>query len=135
MQGTEMRKNRIFWLSKPTLKVFYLKPVLWKMYHLGLSGKFTLFSLFGLFDKLKVFYNFIPKQLDEVWREMRWIMDALQYARYKQPVCGLPVTKLIDPSDEQNLKKINSASSHIDCLPSPSPSPEMNRRKAVSGKQ
>lgn len=62
-------------------------------------------------------------------------MDALQYARYKQPVSGLPITKLIDPSDEQNLKKINSTSSHTDCLPSPSPSPEMHRRKAVSGKQ
>ncbi|XP_014646114.1 PREDICTED: uncharacterized protein LOC106802510 [Ceratotherium simum simum] len=66
---------------------------------------------------------------------MRWIMDALQYARYKQPVCGLPITKLIDPSDEQNLKKINSTSSHIDCLPSPFPSPEMHRRKAVSDSQ
>nr|XP_023508594.1 uncharacterized protein LOC106782731 [Equus caballus] len=66
---------------------------------------------------------------------MRWIMDALQYARYKQPVSGLPITKLIDPSDEQNLKKINSTSSHTDCLPSPSPSPEMHRRKAVSDSQ
>ncbi|KAF6297987.1 ankyrin repeat and fibronectin type III domain containing 1 [Rhinolophus ferrumequinum] len=72
------------------------------------------------------------QQIDEVWREMRWIMDALQYARYKQPVSGLYITKLIDLSDEQNLKKISSTSSHIDCLPSPSPSPEMHRRKAVS---
>lgn len=62
-------------------------------------------------------------------------MDALQYARYKQPISGLPITKLIDASDEQSLKKISSTSSHIDCLPSPSPSPEMHRRKAVSGKQ
>uniref|UniRef100_A0A8C6DKU1 Ankyrin repeat and fibronectin type III domain containing 1 n=1 Tax=Moschus moschiferus TaxID=68415 RepID=A0A8C6DKU1_MOSMO len=75
------------------------------------------------------------QQIDEVWREMRWIMDALHYARYKQPVSGLSITKLIDPSDEQNLKKINSTSSHIDCLPSPSPSPEMQRRKAVSDSQ
>jgi hypothetical protein len=66
---------------------------------------------------------------------MRWITDALQYARYKQPVSDLPITRLIDLSDEQNLKKISSTSSHIDCLPSPSPSPEMHRRKAVSGKQ
>nr|KAF6301085.1 ankyrin repeat and fibronectin type III domain containing 1 [Pipistrellus kuhlii] len=72
------------------------------------------------------------QQIDEVWREMRWIMDALQYARYKQSMSGLPITKLIDPSDEQNLKKMSSTSSHIDCLPSPSPSPEMHRRKAVS---
>lgn len=62
-------------------------------------------------------------------------MDALQYARYKQPVSGLPITKLIDSSNEQNLKKISSTSSHIDCLPSTSPSPEMHRRKAMSGKQ
>uniref|UniRef100_A0A5F9CWV4 Ankyrin repeat and fibronectin type III domain containing 1 n=1 Tax=Oryctolagus cuniculus TaxID=9986 RepID=A0A5F9CWV4_RABIT len=75
------------------------------------------------------------QQIDEVWREMRWIMDALQYARYKQPVSGLPITKLIDLSNEQNLKKINSTSSHIDCLPSPSPSPEMHRRKAMSDSQ
>nr|KAF6295053.1 ankyrin repeat and fibronectin type III domain containing 1 [Myotis myotis] len=72
------------------------------------------------------------QQIDEVWREMRWIMDALQYARYKQSMSGLSITKLIDPSDEQNLKKMSSTSSHIDCLPSPSPSPEMHRRKAVS---
>jgi hypothetical protein len=84
---------------------------------------------------LNAFHHFIPKQIDEVWREMRWIMDALQYARYKQPVSGLPITKLIDSSSEQNLKKISSTSSHIDCLPSTSPSPEMHRRKAVSGKQ
>ncbi|XP_031323955.2 ankyrin repeat and fibronectin type-III domain-containing protein 1 [Camelus dromedarius] len=75
------------------------------------------------------------QQIDEVWREMRWIMDALHYARYKQPVSGLSITKLIDPSDEQNLKKINSTSSHIDCLASPSPSPEMHRRKAMSDSQ
>lgn len=62
-------------------------------------------------------------------------MDALHYARYKQPVSGLSITKLIDPSDEQNLKKINSTSSHIDCLASPSPSPEMHRRKAMSDSQ
>uniref|UniRef100_G3UED5 Ankyrin repeat and fibronectin type III domain containing 1 n=1 Tax=Loxodonta africana TaxID=9785 RepID=G3UED5_LOXAF len=75
------------------------------------------------------------QQIDEVWREMRWIMDALQYARYKQPVSGLPITKLLDSSDEQNLQKINSTSSHIDCPPSPAPSPEMCRRKAVSDPQ
>ncbi|KAH0513418.1 Ankyrin repeat and fibronectin type-III domain-containing protein 1, partial [Microtus ochrogaster] len=75
------------------------------------------------------------QQTDEVWREMRWIMDALQYARYKQPVFGLPITKLLDSSHEQNLKKISSTSSHIDCLPSTSPSPETHRRKAMSESQ
>ncbi|KAM9003549.1 ankyrin repeat and fibronectin type-III domain-containing protein 1 [Sarcophilus harrisii] len=75
------------------------------------------------------------QQIDEIWREMRWITDALQYARYKQPGTGLPITKLIDPSSEQNEKKVNSTSSPIDCLPSPSPSPETQRRKAVSDSQ
>ncbi|XP_043855457.1 ankyrin repeat and fibronectin type-III domain-containing protein 1-like [Dromiciops gliroides] len=75
------------------------------------------------------------QQIDEIWREMRWITDALQYARYKQPGTGLPIMKLIDPSNEQNEKKVNSTSSPIDCLPSPSPSPETQRRKAVSDSQ
>ncbi|KAM4664149.1 LOW QUALITY PROTEIN: ankyrin repeat and fibronectin type-III domain-containing protein 1 [Discoglossus pictus] len=75
------------------------------------------------------------QQTDEIWREMRWIMDALQYARYKQPVAGLPITRLLDLSEEQNQKKNNSTSSHLDCLPSPSPSPEMHRRKTMSDSQ
>ncbi|XP_072259420.1 ankyrin repeat and fibronectin type-III domain-containing protein 1 [Pyxicephalus adspersus] len=75
------------------------------------------------------------QQTDEIWREMRWIMDALQYARYKQPVAGLPITKFLDLTEEQNQKKNNSTSSHLDCLPSPSPSPEMHRRKTMSDSQ
>ncbi|MEE6507008.1 hypothetical protein FKM82_007938 [Ascaphus truei] len=75
------------------------------------------------------------QQADEIWREMRWITDALQYARYKQPVAGLPITRFIDLTEEQNEKKNNSTSSHLDCLPSPSPSPEMHRRKAVTDSQ
>ncbi|KAG9473599.1 hypothetical protein GDO78_004084 [Eleutherodactylus coqui] len=75
------------------------------------------------------------QQIDEVWREMRWIMDALQYARYKQPVAGLPITKFLDLLEEQNQKKNNSTSSHLDCLPSPSPSPELHRRKTASDSQ
>ncbi|XP_056406576.1 ankyrin repeat and fibronectin type-III domain-containing protein 1 isoform X2 [Hyla sarda] len=75
------------------------------------------------------------QQTDEIWREMRWIMDALQYARYKQPVAGLPITRFLDLSEEQNQKKNNSTSSHLDCLPSPSPSPELHRRKTTSDSQ
>ncbi|XP_063817349.1 ankyrin repeat and fibronectin type-III domain-containing protein 1 isoform X2 [Pseudophryne corroboree] len=75
------------------------------------------------------------QQTDEIWREMRWIMDALQYARYKQPVAGLPITRFLDLSEEQTQKKNNSTSSHLDCLPSPSPSPEMHRRKAAIDSQ
>ncbi|OCT58524.1 hypothetical protein XELAEV_18002087mg [Xenopus laevis] len=75
------------------------------------------------------------QQTDEIWREMRWIMDALQYARNKQPVAGLPITTFIDLCEEQIEKKNNSTSSHLDCLPSPSPSPEMHRRRPLSDSQ
>ncbi|XP_063309415.1 ankyrin repeat and fibronectin type-III domain-containing protein 1 [Pelobates fuscus] len=75
------------------------------------------------------------QQTDEKWREMRWIMDALQYARYKQPITGLPITRFIDLSEDQSQTKNNSTSSHLDCLPSPSPSPEMHRRKTASDSQ
>ncbi|KFV03536.1 hypothetical protein N339_10767, partial [Pterocles gutturalis] len=77
------------------------------------------------------------QQIDEIWREMRWITEALQYARYKQPAAGLPIKKLVDLSEEHSQKKISSTSSHLDCLPSPPPSPEarIQRRKAVSDSQ
>ncbi|XP_030317781.1 ankyrin repeat and fibronectin type-III domain-containing protein 1 [Calypte anna] len=76
------------------------------------------------------------QQIDEIWREMRWITEALQYARYKQPAPGLPIEKLVDLS-EHSQKKFSSTSSHLDCLPSPPPSPEARtqRRKAVSDSQ
>nr|XP_009937512.1 PREDICTED: ankyrin repeat and fibronectin type-III domain-containing protein 1-like [Opisthocomus hoazin] len=32
------------------------------------------------------------QQMEEIWREMRWIMDALQHARYKQPSCGVSLS-------------------------------------------
>uniref|UniRef100_A0A8D0E974 GATA-type transcription activator N-terminal domain-containing protein n=1 Tax=Salvator merianae TaxID=96440 RepID=A0A8D0E974_SALMN len=77
------------------------------------------------------------QQIDEIWREMRWINEALQYARYKQPAAGLLITRIVDLSEENIQKKISSTSSHLDCLPSPPPSPEMetHRRKAVSDSQ
>uniref|UniRef100_A0A8C0HMY2 Ankyrin repeat and fibronectin type III domain containing 1 n=1 Tax=Buteo japonicus TaxID=224669 RepID=A0A8C0HMY2_9AVES len=77
------------------------------------------------------------QQIDDIWREMRWITEALQYARYKQPAAGLPIKKLVDLSEEHSQKKISSTSSHLDCLPSPPPSPEarIQRRKAVSDSQ
>ncbi|XP_038613248.1 ankyrin repeat and fibronectin type-III domain-containing protein 1 [Tachyglossus aculeatus] len=77
------------------------------------------------------------QQIDETWREMRWIMEALQYARFKQPAAGLPISRLIDLSEEPIHNKGNSSSSPINCLPSPppSPSPETQRRKAVSDSQ
>uniref|UniRef100_A0A669PQD4 Uncharacterized protein n=1 Tax=Phasianus colchicus TaxID=9054 RepID=A0A669PQD4_PHACC len=77
------------------------------------------------------------QQVDEIWREMRWITEALQYARYKQPAAGLPIKKLVNLSEEHSQKKVSSTSSHLDCLPSPPSSPEARsqRRKAVSDSQ
>ncbi|KAG7491711.1 hypothetical protein MATL_G00007390 [Megalops atlanticus] len=75
------------------------------------------------------------QQMDEMRREMRWITDALQYARYKQPLGGVPITWLVDPKVETAVQKNDSTSSNMDYLPTPSPSPEMRRRKAVSDSQ
>ncbi|XP_069503032.1 ankyrin repeat and fibronectin type-III domain-containing protein 1-like isoform X3 [Ambystoma mexicanum] len=69
------------------------------------------------------------QQMEEMWREMRWMMDALQHARYKQPACGVPLTWFIDESSEVLLKeKPQSTSSQLDYLPSPTPSPETSRK-------
>ncbi|KAI5623376.1 ankyrin repeat and fibronectin type-III domain-containing protein 1 isoform X2, partial [Silurus asotus] len=70
------------------------------------------------------------QQMDEMWRDIRWITDALQYARYKQPMGGVPVTWLVDASLEPVTQKYDSISSNADYLPTPSPSPEL-RRKAT----
>ncbi|KAK9530926.1 hypothetical protein VZT92_012399 [Zoarces viviparus] len=73
------------------------------------------------------------QQLDEMRRDLRWLTDALQYARYKQPRGGVPVTSLLDVSAaESDQQKTDSTSSNMDFLPTPSPSPELRRRKAVS---
>ncbi|GLD56664.1 ankyrin repeat and fibronectin type-III domain-containing protein 1, partial [Lates japonicus] len=68
-------------------------------------------------------------------RDLRWITDALQYARYKQPRGGVPITCLVDanaPENDSGQQKTDSTSSTMDYLPTPSPSPELRRRKAVS---
>ncbi|KAK7919712.1 hypothetical protein WMY93_010996 [Mugilogobius chulae] len=64
------------------------------------------------------------QQMDEVWRDVRWIMDALQYARYKQPTGGISISWIIDFSKEVLPDKPLSTSSQPDFMPSPSPSPE-----------
>eukprot|EP00062_Callorhinchus_milii_P026640 gi/632988997/ref/XP_007883409.1/ PREDICTED: uncharacterized protein LOC103172462 [Callorhinchus milii] len=56
-------------------------------------------------------------------------MEALQFARYKQPVGGLLITGLLNSSEEPPQEKNDSTSSHMDYLPSPAPSPEIQRRK------
>ncbi|MGH0117117.1 UNVERIFIED_CONTAM: hypothetical protein FKN15_030962 [Acipenser sinensis] len=69
------------------------------------------------------------QQMEEVWREMRWIMDALQYARYKQPSGGISLAWIIDFSQEAVSEKSRSTtSSQLDYLPSPTPSPETGRK-------
>ncbi|CAB1338591.1 unnamed protein product [Coregonus sp. 'balchen'] len=78
------------------------------------------------------------QQLDEMWQELRWITDALQCARYKQPHGSMPITNLVNasqPESDQGAPKSDSASSTMDYLPTPSPSPELRRRKAVSDSQ
>ncbi|XP_077594883.1 ankyrin repeat and fibronectin type-III domain-containing protein 1 isoform X1 [Stigmatopora nigra] len=75
------------------------------------------------------------QQLDETRRDLRWLTDALQYARYKHPRGGVPVTCLVDassPENDSNQPKTDSTSSTMDYVPSPSPSPELFRRKAIS---
>ncbi|XP_048026457.1 ankyrin repeat and fibronectin type-III domain-containing protein 1 isoform X5 [Megalobrama amblycephala] len=74
------------------------------------------------------------QQLDEMWRDVRWITNALQYARYKQPLGWVPITWLVDVSVEPPVQKNDSTSSNTDYVPTPSPSPEMRRRKPTIGK-
>ncbi|XP_054860667.1 uncharacterized protein ankfn1 isoform X1 [Amphiprion ocellaris] len=75
------------------------------------------------------------QQLDEMRRDLRWITDALQSARYKQPRGGVPITCLVDasaPESDSGQQKTDSTSSTLDYLPTPSPSPELRRRKGIS---
>lgn len=70
-------------------------------------------------------------------RDLRWITDALQYARYKLPRGGVPISCLMDtsaPESDSSQQKTDSTSSTMDYLPTPSPSPELRRRKPISGK-
>ncbi|XP_034049791.1 ankyrin repeat and fibronectin type-III domain-containing protein 1 [Thalassophryne amazonica] len=65
------------------------------------------------------------QQMEEVWRDARWIMDALQYARYKQPTGGISISWIIDFSKDVMPDKSPSTSSQPDFMPSPIPSPEI----------
>ncbi|XP_015732858.1 ankyrin repeat and fibronectin type-III domain-containing protein 1-like isoform X3 [Coturnix japonica] len=68
------------------------------------------------------------QQMEEIWREMRWMMDALQHARYKQPSCGLSLSGFLSTSGGTVKDKTRSSSSHLDFLPSPAPSPDSSRK-------
>uniref|UniRef100_A0A8C8CUD9 Fibronectin type-III domain-containing protein n=1 Tax=Oncorhynchus tshawytscha TaxID=74940 RepID=A0A8C8CUD9_ONCTS len=67
------------------------------------------------------------QQMEEVWREARWIMDALQYARYKQPTGAISLGWIIHFSRDAAPDTPRSTSSQPDYLPSPMPSPEPSR--------
>lgn len=69
------------------------------------------------------------QQMEEIWREVRWMMDALQHARYKQPACAVPLTWFLNAAGDILLKdQPPPNSSHLDYFPSPNPSPETNRK-------
>ncbi|XP_051488147.1 ankyrin repeat and fibronectin type-III domain-containing protein 1-like isoform X2 [Apus apus] len=68
------------------------------------------------------------QQMEEIWREMRWIMDALQHARYKQPSCSISLGGFLGEASAAMKEKTQSTSSHLDYLPSPAPSPETSRK-------
>ncbi|XP_054017239.1 ankyrin repeat and fibronectin type-III domain-containing protein 1-like [Dryobates pubescens] len=68
------------------------------------------------------------QQMEEIWREMRWIMDALQHARYKQPSGGVSLGGFLGEPGGAGKEKTQSSSSHLDYLPSPAPSPESSRK-------
>uniref|UniRef100_A0A3Q2EF18 Ankyrin repeat and fibronectin type III domain containing 1 n=2 Tax=Cyprinodon variegatus TaxID=28743 RepID=A0A3Q2EF18_CYPVA len=75
------------------------------------------------------------QQLDEMRRDLRWITDALQYARYKHPRGGVLITCLVDasaPESDSGQQKTDSTSSTMDYVPTPPPSPELRQRKAIS---
>ncbi|KAF5889587.1 ankyrin repeat and fibronectin type-III domain-containing protein 1-like isoform X1 [Clarias magur] len=63
------------------------------------------------------------QQVDEVWREARWMVEVLQFARYKQQRAGVNLGSIIDFSKETIIEKTPSTSSQPDYLPSPAPSP------------
>ncbi|XP_062387147.1 ankyrin repeat and fibronectin type-III domain-containing protein 1 [Sardina pilchardus] len=75
------------------------------------------------------------QHMDEIWRDVRWLTDALQYARYKQPVGGVSISCLLDMSEEAAAHKSDSTSSNTDYVPTPSPSPKPRRRKPTTDSQ
>ncbi|XP_062848336.1 ankyrin-repeat and fibronectin type III domain-containing 1 [Trichomycterus rosablanca] len=63
------------------------------------------------------------QQVEEVWREARWMVEVLQFARYKQQCVGVNLGSIIDFIKENAIEKKASTSSQPDYLPSPVPSP------------
>ncbi|KAL2101760.1 hypothetical protein ACEWY4_003521 [Coilia grayii] len=75
------------------------------------------------------------QHMDEIWRDVRWLTDALQYARYKQPGGGVSISCLLVAAEEAAAHKSDSTSSNTDYVATPSPSPKPRRRKATSDSQ
>lgn len=76
------------------------------------------------------------QQLDEMRRDLRWVTDALQYARYKKPSGGIPVPRLVNPKapDSNSSQDLSdSTSSAMEYMTSPSPSPKRDKRKTIGG--
>ncbi|XP_078286610.1 ankyrin repeat and fibronectin type-III domain-containing protein 1-like [Rhinoraja longicauda] len=62
------------------------------------------------------------QQLDDSWKEVRWITDVLQYARYRQPPTGTPLSWILEISSTVDSRRANtvtnfqtSADSSPDC--------------------
>ncbi|XP_059809723.1 ankyrin repeat and fibronectin type-III domain-containing protein 1-like [Hypanus sabinus] len=45
------------------------------------------------------------QQLDDIWKEVRWITDVLQYARYRQPPTGTPLSWILEIPSTVNSRK------------------------------
>ena len=63
----------------------------------------------------------VLQHMDEIWRDVRWLTDALQYARYKQPVGGVSISCLLDLAEEATAHKSDSTSSNTDYDPTALP--------------
>lgn len=80
-------------------------------------------------------FSVVLQQLDEMRRDLRWVTDALQYARYKKPHSGVPIPRLVDtkaPDCNSSQDTSDSTSSAMEYTASPSPSPKHDRRKTIS---
>ncbi|XP_028845855.1 ankyrin repeat and fibronectin type-III domain-containing protein 1 isoform X2 [Denticeps clupeoides] len=92
----------------------------------ALREAFSESELFAAKNKQQQVQEYI-QQMEELWRDSRWIMDALQNARYKQPVGGISLSCIIDFSQEASEVQ-RSTSSAPEYLPSPPPSPDAHRK-------
>ncbi|XP_038639613.1 ankyrin repeat and fibronectin type-III domain-containing protein 1-like isoform X2 [Scyliorhinus canicula] len=70
------------------------------------------------------------QQLDDIWREVRWITDVLQYARYRQPPTGTPLCWILEMS---SIVGVNEKPEPVtDHLNSTACSPGYGRKKEPS---